>query len=254
MATTRTSTKAPTKREIETHTRDDLKTVYMLTFDQHSIIPSDIPIYTEDKINLRYARELLGVLVHEGLVTISDVNGEDQVWQVTGDTIDDISTEEADAFITKWLDEKIPNPGTATTATGEKVTVSKPKPAQVKNPTGTCRCGCGENVAKSNYRPGHDARHAGNVARAIAADGSIETTSSKALLDALPSDALKQKATDMANRLIAKANTKANKTEAPPVVKAKVGRATYEGVVDGDTFHYVDGKQNEKSTTKFTLV
>lgn len=31
-----------------------------------------------------------------------------------------------------------------------------------------CRCGCGEAVApKREYRPGHDARHAGQIARAL---------------------------------------------------------------------------------------
>lgn len=38
-------------------------------------------------------------------------------------------------------------------------------------PFNLCRCGCGEHVApKRSYRPGHDARHAGAVARALIAD------------------------------------------------------------------------------------
>jgi hypothetical protein len=248
MATTRTSTKAPTKREIEEHTRDDLREVYMLAFDQFAITPSDINIYTTDRINTRYARELLGVLVHEGLLVVSDVNGEEDVWQVAQPgTHDEVSEEEASTFIDKWLAERIPtaNPAASTpTATSPQ----KSTPKAVKNPTGKCRCGCDENVAKSNYRPGHDARHAGQVARAIAENGGDWV-----LLDALPSEALRQKARDMAGRLLAKAAAK-TKTDTPPIVKAKVGRATYEGIVEDGVFHYVDSKNNEKQSTKFALV
>ncbi|WP_018178759.1 hypothetical protein [Jongsikchunia kroppenstedtii] len=32
-----------------------------------------------------------------------------------------------------------------------------------------CRCGCGEMTGGGNYRPGHDARHVGQVARAVVA-------------------------------------------------------------------------------------
>lgn len=41
-----------------------------------------------------------------------------------------------------------------------------------------CRCGCEENVApKRHYRPGHDARHAGAVARALIANDSDRAAS-----------------------------------------------------------------------------
>ena len=33
-----------------------------------------------------------------------------------------------------------------------------------------CRCGCGEMTGGGNYRPGHDARHVGEVARLIVAN------------------------------------------------------------------------------------
>lgn len=73
----------------------------------------------------------------------------------------------------------------------------------------TCTCGCGEQIGpKATYRPGHDARHAGAVARAIAADPKQEKT----LLLALPSPALRAKAQRAAARATAKAE--AQKTEA----------------------------------------
>lgn len=72
----------------------------------------------------------------------------------------------------------------------------------------TCRCGCGEAIGtKSQYRPGHDARHAGIVARDIAAsahEGHERTTADSDL----GSEALVRKAHAMADRLTAKAAAK----------------------------------------------
>lgn len=69
-----------------------------------------------------------------------------------------------------------------------------------------CHCGCGEQIGpKATYRPGHDARHAGMVARAIAAEPKQEKT----LLLALPSPALRTKAQRAAARATAKAAEKA---------------------------------------------
>ncbi|MGW9168705.1 hypothetical protein [Agromyces sp. NPDC055658] len=57
--------------------------------------------------------------------------------------------------------------------------------------TAECLCGCGGTVStKANYKPGHDARHAGTVARAIVEN----PKQAKALLATLPSDALRAKA------------------------------------------------------------
>lgn len=64
-----------------------------------------------------------------------------------------------------------------------------------------CKCDCGEVITtKASYRPGHDARHAGIVARAIADD----PKQTKALLSTLPSAALQAKATRAAEKLAAK--------------------------------------------------
>ena len=68
----------------------------------------------------------------------------------------------------------------------------------------TCTCGCGEQIGpRATYRPGHDARHAGVVARSIAAD----PKQTKTLLLTLPSPALRAKAQRAADRLTAKADT-----------------------------------------------
>ncbi|QDH48957.1 hypothetical protein KDI96_gp52 [Arthrobacter phage Gisselle] len=74
-----------------------------------------------------------------------------------------------------------------------------------------CNCGCGEatSSSKTMYKPGHDARHAGNVARAMAADYNDAGNDEK--LEALPSANLKHKARMMAARLVEKAATKAER-------------------------------------------
>lgn len=61
-----------------------------------------------------------------------------------------------------------------------------------------CLCGCGNSVRRSTalYLPGHDARHAAAVGRALITAGHADP----ALLDGLPSDALRAKAQAMLSR------------------------------------------------------
>ena len=77
-----------------------------------------------------------------------------------------------------------------------------------------CKCHCGQPVGKGkNYRPGHDARHAGNIARLIS-QGRTEgwpADQVNSLVRALPTNALQLKALAMAHRLDAKAAAKAAK-------------------------------------------
>jgi hypothetical protein len=107
--------------------------------------------------------------------------------------------------------------------------------------SGVCKCGtCGEivgSMGKSLYRPGHDARHAGNIARYVAETGDDTK------INDLPTDALRNKAENMVTRLRAKAQVKADRdaakanktakwTEGEPV---KVGRWTYPTRTNGKT-------------------
>lgn len=72
--------------------------------------------------------------------------------------------------------------------------------------TRTCLCGCEQTTGKrSNYKPGHDARHSATIAQLI-----VENPRRRAaLLGTLPSDALRAKAERSADR----ARAKAAKTE-----------------------------------------
>src|SRR5215212_1459355 len=64
-----------------------------------------------------------------------------------------------------------------------------------------CRCGCGEQVGRGAlYRPGHDARHASQVGRAMMAAGAEDPV----LLAELPSEALRAKARGMLDRSVSR--------------------------------------------------
>ncbi len=77
----------------------------------------------------------------------------------------------------------------------------------------SCSCGCGQNVASTTarYRPGHDARHAAAVGRALIAAGHLDS----ALLDALPSPALRAKAEGMWAKRRGASATSSSETPAP---------------------------------------
>lgn len=81
--------------------------------------------------------------------------------------------------------------------------------------TRACQCGCGESTSSSKtfYRPGHDARHAGIVARDDAASAQ-EGHERQFSYEDLPTEALRTKARAMAERLVAKA-TKAPQDRKP---------------------------------------
>lgn len=72
-----------------------------------------------------------------------------------------------------------------------------------------CWCGCGIPVpAKSFYRPGHDSRHVGIVARAVAEMDEFAT-----ITDQLPTKALQLKAWNMAYKLHVDAARKARRSK-----------------------------------------
>ena len=73
-----------------------------------------------------------------------------------------------------------------------------------------CTCGCGQatSSSKTMYKPGHDARHAGQVARRIV-EKHLSGDAAQAELKALPTANLQHKAGAMVSRLLAKLESKA---------------------------------------------
>lgn len=108
------------------------------------------------------------------------------------------------------------------------------KKTTTEQATVQCACECGEATqsAKSNYRPGHDARHASNVGRFLATSNDPEANNRA--LASLGSDKLRTKALAMDSRLRALAAAKASKRakaeledDILPISEIKVGRWTY---------------------------
>lgn len=88
----------------------------------------------------------------------------------------------------------------ATTKTRKPATKAEAKPAA--KPT-ACRCGCGQPTitAEARYLPGHDARHAGSLAKAwIATDDAEARTQIREAIKRELSPALQAKANRMIER------------------------------------------------------
>lgn len=64
--------------------------------------------------------------------------------------------------------------------------------------SGACLCGCGLPTTR-DYRPDHDARHASQVARALATSSDLTESEREDLLQRLPSEALRAKAVTIAS-------------------------------------------------------
>lgn len=205
-----------TKPQVATVAKD-LREVYLLAFTDFSTDPSEIAQATDRRINSRYARELLATLVQHGMMTTTTVNGADEVWQCL-ETRDNTTRGEAEARIDAWLASFAP----VATAIAPKVrrtgTATKTNPAGLPG----CLCGCGEVTNRtSNYRPGHDARHAGQVGRALAVLQAEhpDTVDVEMALASLPTAALRAKAMGVA------AKAGATKTSAPKTMREVANKA-----------------------------
>lgn len=75
-----------------------------------------------------------------------------------------------------------------------------------------CLCGCGGSTGR-NYQPGHDARHAAQVGRALASERDLPEPQREEILQRLPSDALRAKALAIASGAAARAPQSAESIE-----------------------------------------
>lgn len=237
---------------------EDLRTAYLLAFDNFAITPSDVEDESNGKINSRYARELLATLATANLLGEDEVEGE-LVWQVVNPgTYDDHSRAEAKAVIDQFLGTVTPTEGKKpATNTKKGKTMTKTASTEVHD----CYCGCKEQVpGKSFYRPGHDARHAGNVGRAIAAHVGTDVSRKnddavQDLLAELPSDRLTEKAMGIADKAIEKEIDRHAKQVAREAAKATKDAANAEpkvehGIVTVGKKEYV-AKRYEDGTVEY---
>lgn len=225
------------------NTAQDLRNVYLTTYANFAVSPSDIAGEVKG-VNLRYARELLATLVEAGLVAKSEDGDGNDVWQTYPDTYDNMSEDEARARIDAWLDENAPKG-------------IKPVKAKKEQTFHACYCGCGENVPSTSfYRPGHDARHAGVVGREIAANYTVKGFDRRDLLSALPSAALVAKAEGIAEKAIAKIEAKQDREAAREQARiekqaAKDAEKVVEGTIKVGKAEYVAAKHPDGRITYF---
>lgn len=214
-----------TKNLVARNTEQDLRTAYLLAFDNFSTTP--VEVGDAVKGNSRYGRELLGTLVHGGIVCDTRVNGDEMVWQCT-ETYDNTERETAIETFENWLNSRTP----------EAPKAKAVLPAWAHG----CRCNCGfpTNNPKSNYLPGHDARHAGIVGRAILAGGNKAE-----LLATLPTEALRAKAANMTGKKARKANRPADVV--PTQGNVRIGRWVYAATKTGEVVEYTTKKGESKT-------
>lgn len=221
----------------------ELREVYLMAFDNMSVDPVTVEQETDGRIGSRFARELIGTLANSNLLGESEVEG-DILWQ-TSFSVDEADRSEVEAFIDEFLGLKKAKPAKKATATSGKSTAKH----EGYHP---CLCGCGENVpAKSNYRPGHDARHAGEIGRALGAMAQPSDSDVERMIADLPSDRLKEKAVNIAMKQRAKASQKVSPTFTEGT--AKVGKNTVKARMTDDGIEVLDGaewKPASKSAAK----
>jgi len=110
-----------------------------------------------------------------------------------------------------------------TTKTAAKKVATTEAPTASATPT-PCKCNCGQATVRQDafYVSGHDARHAGQVGRALAATTSSDEI--KALLATLPTDKLREKALGVNETAQRKATEKAAKVAAREAGKAAAAK------------------------------
>lgn len=195
---------------MDNETRDALRETYLFAFDGHGAVPTDL-VDAEIANNPRHGRELLGILTGANLLIQDDVNGEGDVW-VPSEDRDHVTRDQADSTIETWLDE---HDDTSALVYESATPTPKKKGKTVTTSTEfkKCLCGCDENVPpKSTFRPGHDARMAGQIARQMVEDGGYDDE----LVATLPTEALRDKATAIFEKRNTKAQAKAAKADPTP--------------------------------------
>lgn len=121
-----------------------------------------------------------------------------------------------------------------------------------------CNCGCGEatSSSKTQYKPGHDARHAGIVARAMAAAKINGDATYTPGLDTLPSPKLRSKAEAMARRIVeqvaAKA-TKAKTTRSPKAAGEKADRKATAALVAQEEAEHAAAEAEKRAAIEAEL-
>lgn len=211
----------------------ELREIYLMAFDNLAVDPMTVEQETGERIGSRFARELIGTLAQANVLVEGEIGGE-TIWQ-TAFSVDDTDRAEVEAFIDDFLGIKKAKPA-------KKASAVRPAARTKDEGYHACYCGCGENVpAKSFYRPGHDARHAGQIGKALGAMDQPSDADVKKMVADLPSDRLVDKALRIADAQRAKRNKKASPTFTEGT--AKVGKNQVKARMTNDGIEVLDGAE-----------
>lgn len=174
--------------------RDDLSRLLGQVFDSFSLHPETI--HNDDwPWPVNYTRQMLATLVRANIVTTAE-DGEGETYWQCWKTYDDHEFAEVLGDFDAWFNAN------ASSIEGGNVTASTGSSIEGKPDTNTpCFCGCGE-ACKGFYRPGHDARHAGNIGRLVAQDTLAGEDDPARHYNDLPSDKLVDKARKIADKAV----------------------------------------------------
>lgn len=237
-----------------------LRDTYLHAFRVNGTYPTDVVDNVEAVTNVRFARELLGVLDRLSLVTEEEVDNDTvqgYIWQPVlspDSATDEDAEQEFDAVLAQALTADlndtphVPTNPTDDPAPAAPTTKRDPNPANLPS----CLCGCGTVIQsrKGMYRPGHDARHAGNIGRALMEAGRIDSD----LLEKLPTDKLRDKAIAMFNKNNERKVTKVQAAQAkePQVAPEPEPTDDVEGVVKVGRVEYPAKRHPDGSITRCT--
>lgn len=120
------------------------------------------------------------------------------------------------------------------------------------------RTHCTQQTART-FAPGHDAKLKGNLIRWAVLGYEIRvgdaTKSAEGWAESFGFGYMVRAGIKRsAERGQAKAAARAKRVKPSPTITAKVGRWTYEGILSGDTFIYINKKNETVRTTKFAQV
>ncbi len=209
-------------------TTDLDREVYLALFDSFALSAAEVGWAVD--LTSQAANSVLARLEKAGLVARSRVKGQKALtWQTT-QTYDEITRGQAEARFTETYTDDNEEPDMTTTA------ATSPG-AATPAPTPTCRCGCGRTV-KGTFAPGHDAKHASEVARQVVATGNV------GLIRELPTEALQGKATRIAQRIADQATQAQERAEA----KAKAAQQRAEAKAQKQAPQ--EAKSAEREATK----
>lgn len=175
-----------------------LRNAYTFIFNEFAVDYDQVAAYCQ--VNRRPAREIVATLQGLGIVGVDHVNGNMSNAGIaiqSNLTYDDIDLDEALANFDAAIAAKFTG---MVDQVAEVTRTVKVRGAVIESALCGCNCGLFTNKNRS-YKPGHDARHASQVAKGLALLPEGNDFAYGGLLGTLPTPALRNKAILQAARL-----------------------------------------------------